>query len=76
VKSEKKALHVILGVVGRHSCQNFQEFAQIFSDFVKVYRDFAQISTDFHEIKTFGGALTPPAPPPPTPVMQHKIGVL
>jgi len=51
----------------------FSGFSQIFRDFVKVFRDFAQISTDFHQIKTFGGA---PAPPPPTPVVQHKITVL
>jgi len=59
---------------------NFQGFSQAFRDFVKVFRDFAQISTDFcpdfYQIKTFGGALALSAPPPPTPVMQHKIGVL
>jgi len=45
-----------------------------------IFRDFAQISTDFkgfcldfHQIKTFEGAL---APMPPTPVVEHKIGVL
>jgi len=27
-------------------------------------------------MKTFGGAIASPAPPPPTPVVQHKIGVL
>ena len=52
VTSKKKALHVILGAVGPHSCSYFQEFAQIFKDFVKIFRDFAQISTDFSGFST------------------------
>jgi len=47
-------------------CSDFQRFCEGF-------RDFAQISTDFHQIKTFGSAF---APLPPTPVVQHKFGVL
>jgi len=52
VTSQGKALHVILGAVGRNFCSFFQDFAQIFRDFVKVYRDFAQISSDFARIFT------------------------
>jgi len=31
------------------------------------------ICPDFYQIKTLGGGL---APPSPTPVVQHKVGVL
>jgi len=51
-------------------------FSGVFSDFQRFcegFRDFAQISTDFHQIKTFGSAF---AHSPPTPVVQHKFGVL
>ena len=43
-------------------------FAHTFTEFVKVFRDFALMLKDFHQIKPFGGVLTLPAPPPPTPV--------
>jgi len=63
---QKKALHVILGAVGRHSCSYFLEFAHIFKDFVKVCTDLPRFPRDFfpnfHQIKTFGGALTHPTP--------------
>jgi len=55
-------------------------FAQIFRAFVKVFRDFAQISTDFSLIltksKLLGKRFAPLVAPPPTPVVQHKIGEL
>jgi len=64
---------------GRHFCSYFQGFAQIYREFVMVFRDFAQISTDFARIFNASKllvALAPPAPQPPTPVVQHEIGVL
>ena len=65
---------------GRQFCWYCQMFAQIFRAFVKVFRDFAQIYTDFPLIltksKLLGKRFAPLVAPPPTPVVQHKIGVL
>ena len=64
----------------RQFCWYCQMFAQIFRAFVKVFREFAQISTDFPRILTkseiLGKRFAPLVAPPPTPVVQHKIGVL
>jgi len=34
-----------------------------------LYPDFQGFCSDFQQINTFGGALAPPAPPPPTPLL-------
>jgi len=49
--------------VRRRVCSNVQRFCP----------DFRRFFPDFQKIKTFGGALAPSAPPPPTPVVRHKI---
>jgi len=52
-----KAYTVILRRVS-HICPDFHRF----------FPDFKEFCPDFHQIKSFGSALAPPAPPPPTPV--------
>jgi len=56
-------------------------FANIFRGFVKVFSNFAQIFRDFARVFTKSKLLVVrfhvhPLPSPPTPVVQHKIGVL
>jgi len=46
-------------------CEGFHRFCPDFSGFCP---DFQGFCPDFHQIKTFGGALAPPATPPPTPL--------
>jgi len=46
------------------SCSDFQGFCPTLQGFFP----------DFQQIKTFGGALWPPAPPPPTPLPIGKSG--
>jgi len=66
--------------LGAISVRILKEFTQIFWDFAKVLTDFVQIYTGFsqgfypafHQIKTFGGALSPPATPPPIPLVRTR----
>ena len=67
--SETRALHVLLGAI-------FAHIFRVSSGLQRFSEGFQRFCPDFLQIKTFGGALAPPAPPPPTQVMQHKIGVL
>ena len=46
-------------------CPDFQGFCESFNRFCP---DVQRFCPDFHQIKTWGGALAPPAPPPPTPL--------
>jgi len=48
--------------------QIFREFQKVLRDFRGFFPDFMGFLPDFHQIKTFGGAVAPPVPPPPTPV--------
>jgi len=55
----KKTKHIKRFCEGLHTfCPNFHRFCL----------DFKRFCQDFHQIKTFGGALSPPAPPPSTPL--------
>ena len=65
---ETKALHVLL-LIFSGVCSDFQRFCEGFQRFCP---DFHGFCSDFHQIKTFGGALAPPAPPPPAPVVARK----
>jgi len=74
--TSKKALHIILS----DFCSDFLGFCEGFQifcpDFQGFSPDFKGFCPEFPQIKTFGDALAPPALPPPTPVVAHKIGVL
>jgi len=60
-------LDAIFAHIFREFLQIFRDFAKVFTDFAQTFRgfsDFQEFCPDFHLIKTFGGALTPPAPTP------------
>jgi len=69
--------------VWRHFCSDFQGVCSAFKGVCKGFQRFCQDFTgfcpdingfcpDFHQIKTFAGALSPPAPLPPTPVVGSR----
>ena len=57
--------------VGRHFCPDFQG---VYPDFQRFCPNFQGFCPNFKQIKTVVGALAPPAPPPPTPLLCHIIG--
>ena len=74
---QKKAFHVNSGAiifkskhVGRHFRSDFQ---RVLEGSQRFCPDFMGFCPDIHQIETFGGAVTPPAPPPPTPVSQNRV---
>jgi len=75
----KQAVHINSGAiifqskhVGRHFCSDFQGVLEGSQRFCPDFRGFCLelmgFCPDFHQIKTFGGTVSAPAPPPPTPV--------
>ena len=63
--------------VGRHFCPDFQGFHRdiwgFCLDFQGFCQNFQRFCLSFQQIKTFGRALAPPAPPPPTPLLRRPF---
>jgi len=70
--TSKKGFICFFANVGRRFCPDLQGFCPDFQRFCPNVQGFCP---DFQQIKTFGGALAPPAPQPPTPltVVLHEI---
>jgi len=63
VRRPKKVFMCFSANLGRHFLKSSNVYRRHF------YADFQGCCPDFQQIKTFGGALAPPAPPPPTPLL-------
>jgi len=67
-------------IIAHTFCEGLHTFCP---NFHRICPDFRGICPDFYQIKTFGDALAPPEPPPPTPVIlnmwhlcKHKTKML
>ena len=68
-KEKKHVCTLILGAILKNQ-STYSDFANVFTNFAKISTDIARILSDFVRIfpksNVFGGAVEPPAHPPPT----------
>jgi len=54
-------------------CKRWAPFFEIKQSWHQFFPEFQRFFPEFGQIKTFGGALAPLVPPPPTPLLQSHV---